>query len=116
MGKKADLAQKAPQNPRGLKKPRGKPFPPGNSGKPKGTKNKFPTALKDKVLHAAAVLEAEGKDLAAEAMKDPRWFWETFVKPMLPKEVWMTGDPSRPLTFRVIDDSAYSKTKSDGSE
>lgn len=56
-------------------------------GRPKGVKNAFPTALKAKVLFAAEQLEAEGKDLGACALKDPVWFWETFVKPMLPKEV-----------------------------
>jgi hypothetical protein len=56
-------------------------------GRPKGSKDKFPQALKAKVLFAAAQLEANGMDLGTEALKDPKWFWETFVKPMLPKEV-----------------------------
>lgn len=79
------------------------------NGRPPGTKNKFPTALKDKVLHACAQLESLGKDLSSEATKDPRWFYENFVKPMLPKELWLAVDPNKPLTFRVVDDTSYSK-------
>ena len=76
-------------------------FKPGQSGnpagKPKGTKNKFPTALKEKVLHACAHLEAEGKDLATVALNDPTWFYENFLKPMLPKEMAISGDKDNPL-------------------
>jgi hypothetical protein len=72
---------------------------PAGPGRPKGCKNKFPIALKDKVIHACEVLEAEGKDLATCALADPVWFWETFVKPMLPKEVLVSGDPDNPLTL-----------------
>lgn len=92
------------------KKPRGKPFAKGNPGRTPGTKNKFPTALKDKVLHACARLESQGKDLASIAEKKPEWFFENFVKPMLPKELWLAVDPSKPLTFRVVDDTSYSRS------
>jgi hypothetical protein len=68
--------------------PKDKPGP----GRPKGLKNKFPTALKEKVLFAAAELERNGKSLSDEADKDPKWFWEHFVKPMLPKEVNVLQD------------------------
>ena len=97
------------------KAPRGKPFQAGNPGKRPGTKNKFPTALKDKVLQACAHLEAKGKDLSTIAEQKPEWFYENFVKPMLPKELWLAVDPTKPLTFRVIDDASYSKPV-DGSE
>jgi hypothetical protein len=86
------------------------------NGRPPGLKNKFPTALKDKVLHACACLEAEGKDLASCAVADPQWFWENFVKPMLPKEVLLATDPSRPVTFRVVDDTSYKATTDDRPE
>ena len=72
---------------------------PAGPGRPKGLKNKFPTALKDKIIHACERLEAEGKDLATCALKDPEWFWVNFVKPMLPKEVLVSGDPDNPLTL-----------------
>ena len=70
------------------------------AGRKPGSKNKFPSALKDKVLHACAHLEAEGKDLATVALENPSWFYENFVKPMLPKELAVTGDPNNPL--RII--------------
>lgn len=60
-------------------------------GRPKGIPNKFPAAIKDKVLHACAHLESIGKDLATVAAEKPEWFYETFLKPMLPKEVWIQG-------------------------
>jgi len=71
--------------------PNPKPPLPG-PGRPKGSKNKIPLGLKEKVLDACVRLEAEGKDLATLAAKKPVWFWETFVKAMLPKD----------LTIRVI--------------
>jgi hypothetical protein len=83
------------------KKVRGKPFEKGNPGKPKGAKNKFPIALRDKVLNACSKLEAAGSDLATEALKDPKWFWETFVKPMLPKEVFVSGNKDNPLVVFI---------------
>ena len=72
--------------------------PKAGAGRKLGSKNKFPTALKDKVLHAAKQLEEDGKDLFATAKEDPKWFWETFIKPMLPKEVWVQGGDN-PLRF-----------------
>ena len=77
-----------------------KPPPPG-PGRPLGLKNKFPTALKEKVLHACAHLEANGRDLATEALKNPPWFYENFVKPMLPKDVVFSGDKDNPLLVTI---------------
>jgi hypothetical protein len=81
-------------------------FKPGQSGnpagKPPGTKNKFPSALKDKVLHACAILEAKGLDLASQAVKDPPWFYANFVKPMLPKEIDFTGQMGIEIIIRDL--------------
>ena len=58
-------------------------------GRPKGHKNKFPSAIKEKILHACAYLESQGKDLATTAAEKPEWFYENFIKPMIPKEVYV---------------------------
>lgn len=68
----------------------------------KGVKHKFPSALKDKVLHACAHLEAQGKDLATEAEKNPPWFYENFVKPMLPKEINVLGEVGLQITINKV--------------
>lgn len=75
--------------------------PAAGMGRKAGSKNKFPTALKEKVLHACAHLEAQGKDLASCAEKDPPWFYENFVKPMLPKDVVVSGDKDNPLLVTI---------------
>jgi hypothetical protein len=62
------------------------------NGRPKGAKNLITTDLKQLVLDTLAKLEKEGKGLDAEASKDPKWFFEHFVKPMLPKDIKI--DPS----------------------
>jgi hypothetical protein len=61
-------------------------------GRPKGSKDKIPRALKDKVLTIAQQLEAEGKGLLDCARNDPPWFYQNFVKAMLPKEVDVKAD------------------------
>lgn len=78
--------------------------PKGNkfAGSRKGIPNKFPTALKEKVLHAAARLEAEGKDLGACAVANPEWFWENFVKPMLPKDVQVDVKGNVKVSLTVV--------------
>lgn len=59
----------------------------GGPGKPKGSKDKFPRALGEKILFVANKLEEDGKDLYTLAQDKPEWFWEVFVKPMLPKDL-----------------------------
>lgn len=73
------------------------------AGRPKGSKNKLPRDLKDRVLHVWEKLEAEGKGLYDEAEKDPPWFYANFVKPMLPKNVELTGEDGGPIEIRGID-------------
>jgi hypothetical protein len=57
------------------------------AGRPKGAKDKISRNLKQLVLEAADELKRENKSLAEEAKKDPKWFYQNFLKPMLPKEV-----------------------------
>jgi hypothetical protein len=60
----------------------------GNAaGRPKGAKNKLPRNLVDRVLGISANLEEQGKGLQDCAEKDPKWFFENFIKPILPKNV-----------------------------
>lgn len=56
-------------------------------GRTKGSKNRLPAELRKKVLAIVDQLEAEGKGLDEEARADPRWFYENFVKPLLPKKI-----------------------------
>lgn len=66
----------------------GKPGP----GRPKGSKDKIPRALKTRVLEVWDRLEKRnGKSLLEVASKDPKWFYSTMVKPLLPKAVDIDG-------------------------
>lgn len=66
---------------------KGNPNLKAGPGRPKGLKNKVSKDMKQRCLEAAARLDAEGKSLSEEASKDPRWFWDTFGKAMLPKDI-----------------------------
>jgi hypothetical protein len=69
-------------------------------GRTKGTPNKLPRDIKTRVLAIAEKLEEEGKGLEDEARKDPNWFYTNFLKPMLPKDVSVSGDVG--LTVKII--------------
>ena len=74
-------------------------------GRPKGTKNKIPTDLKRLVMETYARLEAENKGLYDEADKDPKWFLEHFIKPLLPKDTNMTvemGQSAMEVAVKVL--------------
>lgn len=57
------------------------------AGRPKGTKNKVPTSLVNEVLFVYDKLKTEKKGLLDEARLDPPWFYEHFIKVLLPKNV-----------------------------
>ena len=59
-------------------------------GRPKGSKNKIPYDLKEKVVQIAQDLEKKKKGLQHVAEQEPKWFYENFVKALLPKAV--SGD------------------------
>ena len=61
------------------------------TGRPKGARNKLPRNLVDRVLEISANLEEQGKGLQDCAEKDPKWFFENFLKPMIPKNVLLGG-------------------------
>lgn len=68
------------------------------AGRPKGSKDKIPQKLKDRVLKVADHLERKGLGLDVEAEKDPKWFYQNFLKVMLPKEIDATIDTGDTLT------------------
>lgn len=68
-------------------------------GRPKGSKDKISRDLKQLVLDTVKQLEGEDKALIDVAREDPGWFYQNFVKPMLPKEVGM--DVSGDLTVVI---------------
>ena len=61
------------------------------TGRPKGAKNKLPRDLVDRVLQISADLDVQGNGLQHCAEKDPKWFFENFLKPMIPKNVLLGG-------------------------
>ncbi len=71
-------------------------------GRPKGSKDKISRDLKTRVLKVWDRLKEEGKDLYDEADKDPKWFYQNFVKPMLPKDVVVQGDDENPLITEIV--------------
>lgn len=79
-----------------------KNIPPG-PGRPKGSKNKLSRDLKEQMFQIMEKLEADGKGLAEEADKDPTWFYTNFVKPMLPKNVEVSGKDGNPIEFNPIE-------------
>lgn len=56
-------------------------------GRPVGSKNKLRAPLVEEVLAIAEELNRNGKGLRKCAMDDPRWFCETFLKNMLPRNI-----------------------------
>jgi hypothetical protein len=62
------------------------------NGRPVGSKNRLPRDLVDQVLEISADLDREGKGLHACARKNPWWFYQNFVKPILPKNVNLETD------------------------
>jgi len=67
------------------------PFKKGQSGnpkgKPKGTKNKLRTNLVQEILDIAEQLKKDKKGLDECAKSNPKWFFENFLKGLLPKNI-----------------------------
>jgi hypothetical protein len=82
------------------------PFKKGKSlnpaGRPRGAKNKIPKNLVDQILEIAAHLDKQGKGLAHLAAKDPKWFYEVFLRLLVPKNQLLTGaEPAKPVSIEV---------------
>jgi hypothetical protein len=69
------------------------------TGRPKGAKNKLPRDLVDRVLQISADLDEQGKGLRKCAEEDPFWFFQNFVKPLMPRNVSVAG--IEPVTIEV---------------
>jgi hypothetical protein len=71
-------------------------------GRSRGAKNKLPRNLVDRVLEISANLEEQGKGLQECAGQDPKWFFENFLKPMIPKNVLLgQTEQAEPLRVEV---------------
>ena len=68
-------------------------------GRPKGAKNKLSRNLVDRILEISANLEEQGMGLQECAEENPRWFFENFMKPMIPKNI--TLDKPEQIIIRV---------------
>ena len=71
-------------------------------GRPKGTKNKLSRSVKERIMQVWDALEREEKGLEDEAKKDPQWFYQNFVKGMVPKDIVVQGDEDNPLRQKVM--------------
>ena len=72
-------------------------------GRPKGSKDKLPRDLKERVLAVIAKLDKEKKSLYDIAKKDPKWFYVNFMKPMLPKDVKWEGEMVNEIRVTFVD-------------
>jgi hypothetical protein len=67
-------------------------LPGAGPGRPKGSKDKITRNLKARVLEVWDKLKKEDKDLYDVAKENPEWYYQNFVKPMLPKDIEVSGD------------------------
>ena len=78
-------------------------FKKGNSGRPKGTKNKTPALLVQKIVEIEGTLTLEGKGLLDCARQDPAWFYEKILVKVLPKNIDLGTQNNKPLKVELID-------------
>jgi len=62
-----------------------------SKGRPKGSKNKLRTNLVQEILDIAERLKEKEKGLEQMANQNPKWFFENFVKGLIPKNVEFEG-------------------------
>lgn len=70
-------------------------------GRPKGSKDKISRDVKTRIMQVWDELAKEGKDLYDEAVGDPKWFYQHFVKGMIPKDIAVSGDEDNPLITEI---------------
>ncbi len=62
-------------------------------GRPKGSKDRLSRNIRDRVVQVWDSLEKDPtKSLKALAKKDPVWFFNTFGRALIPKEISVDGD------------------------
>ena len=69
------------------------------AGRPIGAKNKVPRNLVERVLQISDDLDKQGRGLRKCAEENPFWFFQNFVKPLIPKNVSLAG--TEPVTIEV---------------
>lgn len=74
------------------------------TGRPKGSRNKLSTDIRQTVLDTWAELQGNDTEekktsLRGLAHENPQWFYD-FVKPMLPKEIFVSGELNLQLMSR----------------
>jgi len=69
------------------------------TGRPRGAKNKVPKDLVERVLQISDDLDKQGRGLWKCAEEDPFWFFQNFVRPLIPKNVSLAG--TEPVTIEV---------------
>ena len=74
-------------------------------GRPKGSKNKSPARIVDKIIEIDEQLELEGNGLLDCARLNPKWFYEKIFIKVLPKNIDL-GTESSPIEFTLIDSYA----------
>jgi hypothetical protein len=77
-----------------------KNLPGPGPGRPKGSKDKIPRDIRNRVLDVWDQLEKEKKGLMETARKDPQWFFSTMVKPILPKDVKVESEGG--ITIKIV--------------
>lgn len=75
----------------------GKPGP----GRPKGSLNRSTAFLRDLVLAVNDKLDEADKGLEYQALKNPEWFLEHFLKPMLPKNIDIGPADGKGLNWNI---------------
>ena len=78
-------------------------FKNGNSGRPKGSKNKTPARIVDKIIEINEQLELDGKGLLDCAKQNPKWFYEKIFIKVLPKPVDVSADIRGEIILTWID-------------
>jgi hypothetical protein len=73
------------------------------TGRPRGAKNKVPRDLVERVLQISADLDEQGKGLQHCAEKDPKWFFENFLKRIIPKNVSVVGTEPTAIEVTFIE-------------
>ena len=77
-------------------------------GRPKGAKDKISSDIRQRVIDVWNQLEkTPGKSLASLSKTEPKWFFDTFGRALLPKDIKLDGS----LEFSGMMDLAVSAAK-----
>jgi hypothetical protein len=75
---------------------------PNPKGRPIGAKNRVSKDLIELVLRISDDLDEQGKGLRKCAEASPFWFFQNFVRPLIPKNVSLDGtNPARPVAIEI---------------